>query len=111
MAQRGARRGFARSRPRVSLSFGQRIGLVRGETMNWKGQIVTDPEVLQGKPSVRGTRLAVDFILGLYASGWTDAQVLESYPQLSRESIRAVFAYAAEVLGAEGTGAPRRRAI
>ncbi len=79
--------------------------------MDWKGQIVVDPQILQGKPVVRGTRLGVDFILGLYAAGWTDAQVIESYPQLSSESIRAAFAYAAEVLGAEGTGAPRRRAV
>jgi uncharacterized protein (DUF433 family) len=50
---------------------------------------------------VRGTRLAVDFILGLFASGWTHEQVLENYPALSPESLQAVFAYAAEVLHEE----------
>lgn len=78
--------------------------------MEWRGQIVVDPEILQGKPVVQGTRLAVDFILGLYAAGWTDAQILEGYPQLSPASLRAVFAYAAEALGGEG-GASRRRAV
>lgn len=49
-----------------------------------------------------GTRLAVDFLLGLFAAGWTEAQVLENYPHLTSESLRAVFAFAAETLGEEG---------
>lgn len=49
-----------------------------------------------GKPVVKGTRLAVDFILDLFASGWTAEQVLENYPTLTPESLKAVFAYAAE---------------
>jgi uncharacterized protein (DUF433 family) len=65
--------------------------------MNWQAHISTDPAVLAGKPVVRGTRLAVDFLLGLFAAGWTHEQVLASYPQLSPETLRAVFAYAAEV--------------
>jgi len=69
--------------------------------MNWRDQIVSDPAVLAGKPAVRGTRLAVDFVLGLFAQGWSEEQVLENYPQLDSTSLRAVFAYAAEVLGDE----------
>ena len=65
--------------------------------MTWQAHITTDPEVLAGKPVVRGTRLAVDFLLGLFAAGWTHEQVLASYPQLTAEALRAVFAYAAEV--------------
>lgn len=57
--------------------------------MDWNAHIVSDPEVLVGKPVVRGTRLAVDFLLGLFAVGWTEAQVLENYPQLTPESLRA----------------------
>jgi uncharacterized protein (DUF433 family) len=64
--------------------------------MNWRDHIHSDPAVLAGKPVVRGTRLAADFILGLFASGWTQEQVLESYPQLTPEALRAVFAFAAE---------------
>jgi uncharacterized protein (DUF433 family) len=63
--------------------------------------IVSDPQILGGKPTVRGTRLAVDFILGLFAAGWTQQQVLESYPSLTPETLRAVFEYAAEMLGDE----------
>ena len=66
--------------------------------MTWQDHITSDADVLQGKPIVRGTRLAVDFLLGLFAAGWTSEQVLQSYPQLNSESLRAVFAFAAEVL-------------
>jgi uncharacterized protein (DUF433 family) len=47
---------------------------------------------------VRGTRLAVDFLLGLLAGGWTPEQVLDNYPQLTPESLRAAFAFASETL-------------
>jgi uncharacterized protein (DUF433 family) len=75
--------------------------------MDWRPHISADPRVLAGKPAVRGTRLSVDFLLNLFASGWTEQQVLENYPSLSVESLRAVFAYAAEILGKERT-APGR---
>jgi uncharacterized protein (DUF433 family) len=65
--------------------------------MNWQNFITTDASVLAGKPVVRGTRLAADFLLGLFAAGWTQEQVLSSYPQLTPEALRAVFAFAAEV--------------
>jgi len=61
--------------------------------------IVCDPAILCGKPTVRGTRLSVEFVLGLFADGWSRNQVLDSYPALTPEALRAVFAYAAEVLG------------
>jgi uncharacterized protein (DUF433 family) len=69
--------------------------------MDWRNQINSDPDMLGGKPVVRGTRLAVDFILGLLADGWTEQEVLENYPTLTPEGLRAVFAYAAEVLREE----------
>ena len=65
---------------------------------NWPDHITSDPQVLAGKPVVRGTRLAVDFILGLFASGWTQDQVLQNYPSLTPDALKAVFAYAAEAL-------------
>lgn len=64
--------------------------------MNWKDHIHSDPKILVGKPVVKGTRLSVVFILGLFSSGWTEQQVLENYPQLTKESLRAVFAYVQE---------------
>jgi uncharacterized protein (DUF433 family) len=69
--------------------------------VDWRKHIVTDPDVGAGKPIVRGTRLAVDFLLGLFAAGWTEEQVLQNYPALTAEALRAVFAYAAEILGEE----------
>ena len=64
--------------------------------MNWREKIHADPGVLTGKPVVKGTRLSVDFLLGLFAKGWTEAQILENYPQLPCESLRAIFAFASE---------------
>jgi uncharacterized protein (DUF433 family) len=64
--------------------------------MNWRDYIHSDPAVLAGKPVVRGTRLAADFLLSLLASGWSREQVLDSYPQLSNEALHAVVAFADE---------------
>lgn len=66
--------------------------------MDWRDHITSDPDVLGGKPAVRGTRLAVEFLLGLLAAGWTPEQILASYPGLTAEGLRAAFAFAAEVL-------------
>ena len=78
--------------------------------MDWQEFIVSDPEIVVGKPVVRGTRLAVDFLLGLLAAGWTPEQLLASYPQLTPEALRAVFAYAAEVTRDEALHLLRRGA-
>lgn len=64
--------------------------------MDWREHIHSDPAILSGKPVVKGTRLSVEFLLGLFAAGWTEEQVLKGYPNLTRESLRAVFAFAAE---------------
>lgn len=69
--------------------------------MEWQKYIHSDPNVLLGKPVVKGTRLSIDFILRLFGNGWTVTQVLESYPQLTRDSLQAVFAFAAETLSQE----------
>ena len=69
--------------------------------MDWRTYIHTEPEVLVGKPVVKNTRLAVDFILGLFAEGWSEEQVLENYPNLTQESLQAVFAFSAECLREE----------
>lgn len=66
--------------------------------MNWKTYIHSNPKILLGKPVIKGTRLSVEFILGLFSEGWTQEQVLESYPTLNPEAIQAVFAFAAECL-------------
>ncbi|HEX8671395.1 MAG TPA: DUF433 domain-containing protein [Longimicrobium sp.] len=80
--------------------------------MNWREYIHSDPAVLAGKPVVRGTRLAVNFLIRLLASGWTREQVLYRYPQLSDEALRAIVAFAedapGELTAQEGEHAPRR---
>ncbi|GJM41399.1 MAG: hypothetical protein DHS20C20_16810 [Ardenticatenaceae bacterium] len=67
--------------------------------MDWQKHIHSDSETLNGKPVVIGTRLSVEFLLNLFAAGWTEQQVLENYPTLTQESLRAAFAYAAESMG------------
>jgi uncharacterized protein (DUF433 family) len=57
-------------------------------------RIVIDPAVLVGKPVVRGTRLSVDFLLGLMAQGWPEAEILRNYPGLSRDDLLACLASA-----------------
>ena len=69
--------------------------------MNWKDYIHTDPGILAGKPVVKGTRLSVEFLLGLLAKGWSEAQILENYPQLTPEALQAVYAIAAELMREE----------
>jgi uncharacterized protein (DUF433 family) len=51
-----------------------------------------------GKPVIRGTRLAVEFIVELLANGWTEQQILENYPGITSEDISACLRYAAETL-------------
>ena len=69
--------------------------------IEWDNFIHSDPSVLLGKPVVMGTRLSVEFILGLYAEGWTEDQILENYPNLTKESLLAVFAYTRECMREE----------
>ena len=64
-------------------------------------RITIDPKVLIGKPVIRGTRLSVEFIVDLLAAGWTHEQILESYPHITEQDIRACLAYAAELLHEE----------
>lgn len=78
--------------------------------MAWQDFITSDRQVLVGKPVVRGTRLSVDFLLGLFGAGWTQEQVLESYPALTPEALRAVCEYAAEVTRDEALHTIRRGA-
>ncbi len=69
--------------------------------MNPHDRIVVDPDILVGKPVVKGTRLSVEFLLGLLAQGWPEAEILRNYPGLQREDLLACCAYACEVLPEE----------
>lgn len=61
--------------------------------MNWQNYIVSDKEVLLGKPTIKGTRISVEHIVGLLAQGWNENEILENFPRLTKESLRAVFGY------------------
>lgn len=66
--------------------------------MNWQGRIVTTPDTLFGRPRVAGTRIGVDFVLELLASGWTHQRILDEYPHLKPEDLQAVFAFVRDCL-------------
>lgn len=66
--------------------------------MNWQDYIVSDNDVLLGKPTLKGTRLSVDHIIGLLAQGWNEQQVFENYPRLTKEHLKAIFAYLHECM-------------
>ena len=68
--------------------------------MNWQDYITADPAVLVGKPVIRGTRLAVEFVLGLIAQGWPEQDIMQNY-RLSTDQVRACVAYAQERLSEE----------
>ena len=69
--------------------------------MNWKDRIDIDPEIFVGKPVIKGTRLAVEFIIDLLAQGWVEKDILRNYPGITREDIQACLAYASEILKVE----------
>ena len=64
-------------------------------------RITLDPKVLAGKPVIRGTRLSVEFVIGLMAEGWSEADILANYPGITHEDIIACLAYARDTLSSE----------
>jgi uncharacterized protein (DUF433 family) len=69
--------------------------------MTHTDRIVLDPAILAGKPVIRGTRLSVDFVIGLMADGWTESDILRNYNGLTRDDLAACLAYARDVLRSE----------
>lgn len=66
--------------------------------MNWEDYIVADPAILGGKPTVKGTRISVEFIIQRLAQGWTESKLRENYPRLTPKNLQAVFAYVQECI-------------
>jgi uncharacterized protein (DUF433 family) len=73
--------------------------------IDWRPYIHSDPKILLGEPVIRGTRLAVDFLLDLLAIGWTEQALLEELPTLTPEGLRAALAFAAARLRDEAPAA------
>ena len=65
--------------------------------MNWRDKILSDPQVLRGKPRIKGTRIPVSLILGYLAAGYNSEQIIAEFPDLSPEQISACLDYAREL--------------
>jgi len=65
--------------------------------MDWQKRIVIDPDVLVGKPIIKGTRMSVEFVVDLLGRGWSVEQILSEYDHLRREDIQACLAYAGDM--------------
>lgn len=66
--------------------------------INWKDHIVSDKCILLGKPIIKGTRLSIEHLVNLFAQGWSEQQILENYPSLTKNDLYAVFGYVRECL-------------
>lgn len=69
--------------------------------MSWQDRIVLDPAILTGKPTVKGTRIAVEFVVDLLGRGWSMDDILREYDQLTMDDIQACLAYASDMLQSE----------
>jgi len=69
--------------------------------MNWQDRISIDPKILVGKPVIKGTRLAVEFIIDLLANGWSEADIIKNYPRLTHDDIQACLCYASFLIKSE----------
>jgi uncharacterized protein (DUF433 family) len=69
--------------------------------MNWEERITVNPKVLVGKPVIKGTRIAVEFVIDLLGRGWTFERILREYDHLTAEDLQACLAYASDVLKSE----------
>lgn len=69
--------------------------------MDWHDRVTVDADVLVGKPVIKGTRIAVEFVIDLLARGYTPQQIITQYDDLTLDDIQACLAYAAEVLRSE----------
>jgi len=67
----------------------------------WQDRIAFDSTVLAGKPVIKGTRIAVEFIIDLLSQGWSNADIAKNYPNVSDDDVRACLAYARDTLSAE----------
>ena len=65
--------------------------------MDWHTRIISNPNILVGKPTIKGTRISVELILGCFASEWSFDDILKSYPHITREDILGALAYAGHI--------------
>jgi uncharacterized protein (DUF433 family) len=65
--------------------------------MDWKEHITVNPDILVGKPIIKGTRISVELLLDRFADGWSYDEVLAAYPHITREQVQAAVSFAAEL--------------
>ena len=68
---------------------------------NWRDRIVSTPDVLRGKPRIRGTRIPVALVLGYLSAGLANEKIIEEFPDLDADDIRACLDYARDLCGSE----------
>ncbi len=98
--QRKCKDSFADGAAR-GVSFGCRIRPVAYNLVAMNDRIIINAAVLSGKPVIAGTRISVEFVVGLLAKGWSTEDVLAEYDHLKREDIVACLAYAHQLLADE----------
>ncbi|MCW7471822.1 DUF433 domain-containing protein [Leptospira kanakyensis] len=69
--------------------------------MDYKARLTSSPEVLLGKPVIKNTRIAVDFILERLGEGMSIEHILEAYPSIEKEDILACISYSSDVISRE----------
>ncbi len=69
--------------------------------VEWRERIVVDPEIMTGKPVIKGTRLTVDLVIQLLAEGWSTGQIIDEYPGITVDDVGACLAYASELVRSE----------
>jgi uncharacterized protein (DUF433 family) len=69
--------------------------------INWKEHIISSPDILSGKPVIKGTRISVELIIEKLSEGESIEQILQSYPHIGKNNIMACLAYAKDSLNHE----------
>jgi uncharacterized protein (DUF433 family) len=78
--------------------------------MTTTDRIETNPEVMLGKPVIRGTRITVELLLRKLSEGATETDILDAYPHLTSEDLKAAIAYAADLVARERRAPKKNRA-
>ena len=69
--------------------------------INWKDHIVSTPDILRGKPRIKGTRIPVSLLLGYLAAGHTTDEIIAEFPDLKAMQIHACLDYARELVDSD----------
>ncbi len=94
----GCSRGSRSGGPGTSIFLDELKKINEGAALMWEERIIVDPHILVGKPVIKGTRLAVEFVLDLLAQSWSRQEILRNYPGLEAADIQACLAYARDTL-------------